>query len=86
MVLAANKMDQMGTTNPDIYEFYNLGLGGLIAVSIVHGHDTGNPPDAYVECFPSEDEEEEEDDAIEMAVIGKPNVSKSSLAGRILRE
>ena len=86
VVLAVNKMDQVGITNPDIYEFYNLGLGDPIAVSAVHGHGTGDLLDACMEYFPPEDEEEEEDDVIKVAIIGKPNVGKSSLVNRILGE
>ena len=86
VVLAVNKMDQVGITNPDIYEFYNLGLGDPIAVSAVHGHGTGDLLDACMEYFTPEAEEEEEDDVIKVAVIGKPNVGKSSLVNRILGE
>ena len=86
VVLAVNKMDQVGITNPDIYEFYNLGLGDPISVSAVHGHGTGDLLDACMEYFPPEDEEEEEDDVIKVAIIGKPNVGKSSLVNRILGE
>ena len=86
VVLAVNKMDQVGITNPDIYEFYNLGLGDPIAVSAVHGHGTGDLLDACMEYFPPEDEEEEEDDVIKVALIGTPNVGKSSLVNRILGE
>ena len=86
VVLAVNKMDQVGHTNPDIYEFYNLGLGDPIAVSAVHGHGTGDLLDACFEHFPPEDEEEPEDDVVKVAIIGKPNVGKSSLVNRILGE
>ena len=86
VVLAINKMDQTGHTNPDIYEFYNLGLGDPIAVSAVHGHGTGDLLDACFEHFPPEDGEEEDSDVIKVAVIGKPNVGKSSLVNRILGE
>ncbi len=86
VVLAVNKMDQVGMTNPDIYEFYNLGLGDPIAVSAVHGHGTGDLLDECFRYFPPEDEEEVEDDVIKVAVIGKPNVGKSSLVNRILGE
>ena len=86
IVLAVNKMDSTGTTDPDFYEFYNLGLGDPIAVSAVHGHGTGDLLDACVQYFPPEEEEEEEDDAIKVAVIGKPNAGKSSLVNKILGE
>ena len=84
VVLAVNKADQVGRENPDIYEFYNLGLGDPIAVSAVHGHGTGDLLDACFSYFPEEEEEEEEEDSIKVAVIGKPNVGKSSLVNRIL--
>ncbi len=86
VVLAVNKMDQVGHTNPDIYEFYNLGLGDPIPVSAVHGHGTGDLLDACFQYFPPADEAEEEDDVIKVAIIGKPNVGKSSLVNRILGE
>ena len=82
IVLAVNKVDQ--GMSPDIYEFYNLGLGDPIAVSAVHGHGTGDLLDECVKYFPPEAEEEEEDDAIQVAIIGKPNVGKSSLTNKIL--
>ena len=82
IVLAVNKVDQ--GMSPDIYEFYNLGLGDPIAVSAVHGHGTGDLLDECVKYFPPETEEEEEDDAIQVAIIGKPNVGKSSLTNKIL--
>ncbi len=86
VVLAVNKMDQVGMTNPDIFEFYNLGLGDPIAVSAVHGHGTGDLLDACFQYFPPEDQVEEQDDVIKVAVIGKPNVGKSTLINRILGE
>ena len=86
VVLAINKMDQVGHTNPDIYEFYNLGLGDPIPVSAVHGHGTGDLLDACFEYFPPEEEEELDDDVIKVAIIGKPNVGKSSLLNKILGE
>ena len=86
VVLAVNKCDQVGPTNPDIYEFYNLGLGDPIPVSAVHGHGTGDLLDACIQYFPEEEAEEGENDVIKVAVIGKPNVGKSSLINRILGE
>ena len=86
IVLAVNKMDSTGATDPDFYEFYNLGLGDPIAVSAVHGHGTGDLLDECVKYFPPQEEEEEESDVIQVAIIGKPNVGKSSLTNRILGE
>ncbi len=84
IVLAVNKMDSVGRVDPDYYEFYNLGMGDPIAVSAVHGHGTGDLLDACVAYFPPEDEEEEEEEYLQVAIIGKPNVGKSSLTNRIL--
>ena len=84
VVLAVNKMDSTGHTDPDMYEFYNLGLGDPMPVSAVHGHGTGDLLDACFAFFPPEDQEEEEDDVVKVAIIGKPNVGKSSLVNRIL--
>lgn len=84
IVLAVNKMDSVGAPNPDYYEFYNLGLGDPVAVSAVHGHGTGDLLDACVAYFPDEEEAEEESDVLKVAIIGKPNVGKSSLTNRIL--
>ena len=86
IVLAVNKMDSTGRVDPDFYEFYNLGMGDPIAVSAVHGHGTGDLLDACVQYFPPEDPDEEEDEAIHVAVIGKPNAGKSSLINKILGE
>ena len=84
IVLAVNKMDSTGTVDPEFYEFYNLGLGDPIAVSAVHGHGTGDLLDACMKYFPPEDDSEEDEDVIQVAIIGKPNVGKSSLTNRIL--
>ena len=86
VVLAVNKADSTGLTDPALYEFYSLGLGDPIAVSAIHGHGTGDLLDACMAYFPPEDEDEDEDDVIRVAVIGKPNVGKSSLVNRILGE
>ena len=86
IVLVVNKMDSIGPNDPGIYEFYNLGLGDPIAVSAVHGHGTGDMLDACAASFPPEDAEDGEDERIKVAVIGKPNVGKSSLINLILGE
>ena len=86
VVLAVNKADSTGAEDPAIYEFYSLGLGDPIAVSAVHGHGTGDLLDECLKYFPPAEEENEEDDCIKVAVIGKPNVGKSSLINRILGE
>lgn len=86
VVLAVNKCDSVGKINPDVYEFYSLGLGDPIEVSAVHGHGTGDLLDWCVEHFPPESEENEPDDTIKVAIIGKPNVGKSSLLNRVLGE
>ena len=83
VILCVNKCDSVGAPDPEFYEFYNLGMGDPIAVSAVHGHGTGDLLDAVIAYFPPESEEEEEDDTIKVAVIGKPNVGKSSLINRI---
>ena len=84
VVLAVNKADSTGTTDVGVYEFYSLGLGDPIPVSAVHGHGTGDLLDECLKYFPEADEEEEEDDRIKVAIIGKPNVGKSSLTNHIL--
>ena len=86
IVLAVNKMDSVGAVDPDFYEFYNLGLGDPVAVSAVHGHGTGDLLDECLKYFPPEEDEDEESDVIQVAIIGKPNVGKSSLTNRILGE
>ncbi|MDY3860887.1 MAG: ribosome biogenesis GTPase Der [Candidatus Limivicinus sp.] len=86
VVLAVNKADSTGAEDPAIYEFYSLGLGDPVAVSAVHGHGTGDLLDECLKYFPPAGEDEEETDYIKVAVIGKPNVGKSSLINRILGE
>lgn len=86
VVLAVNKCDSIGHVNPDIYEFYALGLGDPISVSAVHGHGTGDILDECIKYFPDDDVDEEDDDTIKVAIIGKPNVGKSSLTNKILGE
>ncbi len=86
VVLAVNKADSTGDTDPAVYEFYSLGLGDPIPVSAVHGHGTGDLLDECLKYFPEEDGQPEEEDLIRVAIIGKPNVGKSSLVNHILGE
>ena len=86
VVLAVNKADSTGATDLGVYEFYSLGLGDPIPTSAVHGHGTGDLLDECLKYFPPVEDEEEEDDLIHVAIIGKPNVGKSSLVNHILGE
>ncbi len=86
VVLCVNKCDTIGELPADFYEFYNLGLGDPVAVSSVHGHGTGDLLDEVIKYLPAQDEEEYENDMIKVAVIGKPNVGKSSLINAISGE
>lgn len=86
VILCVNKCDGVGDVPAEFYEFYNLGLGDPIAVSSVHGHGTGDLLDEVLCYLPPEDEDDEEDDVIRVAVIGKPNVGKSSLINRMAGE
>ncbi len=87
VVLCVNKCDTVGELPTDFYEFYNLGLGDPIAVSSVHGHGTGDLLDEVLKYLPEEEASgEEEDEYIKVAVIGKPNVGKSSLVNAVLGE
>lgn len=84
VVLCVNKCDTVGAPDPEFYEFYNLGLGDPIAVSSTHGHGTGDLLDEVISYFPEGCEEEENDEeVINVAIIGKPNVGKSSLVNKI---
>lgn len=88
VVLCVNKCDKIGEPPADIYEFYNLGIGDPFPVSSVHGHGTGDLLDEVIKHFPEEylRDSEDEDDYIKVAVIGKPNVGKSSLVNKIIGE
>ena len=84
--LAVNKCDSIGLVNPDVFEFYSLGIGDLFETSAVHGHGTGDMLDWVLENIPEDDGEDEKDDIIKVAIVGKPNVGKSSLTNQILGE
>ena len=86
VALAVNKCDSIGLVNADAFEFYSLGIGDLFETSAVHGHGTGDLLDWVLENIPENDEEEEDSDVIKVAIVGKPNVGKSSLLNRILGE
>ena len=86
IVLAVNKCDTAGPPPPELYEFYNLGIGDPFAVSAFHGLGTGDLLDECVKHFPSEQEVEDDEGLINVAIIGKPNVGKSSLLNEILGE
>lgn len=86
IVLAVNKCDALGEPPMELYEFYNLGIGEPFPISSVHGHGTGDMLDEVIKNFPDETEETEDDDSIKVAIIGKPNVGKSSLVNRIAGE
>lgn len=83
IILCVNKCDRIGEPSPEFYEFYNLGLGDPIAVSSVHGHGTGDLLDEVIKFFPPFEDEEEDEEIVSVAIIGKPNVGKSSLINRI---
>ena len=86
LVLCVNKCDTVGDVPPEFYEFYNLGLGDPIPVSSVHGHGTGDLLDAVFEHLPESVFEDDDEDIINVAIIGKPNAGKSSLVNRIAGE
>lgn len=85
LVLAVNKCDKPGDPPAEFLEFYNLGLGEPYGISALHGYGVGELLDAAYEYFPPADEEEEDADRIRVALIGKPNVGKSSLLNRRAR-
>ena len=86
VIVCVNKCDKIGAIEANFYEFYNLGLGDPITVSSVHGHGTGDLLDEVLKNFPTGDFAEEQCTYINVAVIGKPNVGKSSLVNKIIGE
>ena len=86
VILCVNKCDSIGEPPVEFYEFYNLGLGDPVAVSSVHGHGTGDLLERVLEYLPEDNEEEEDTENIKVAIIGKPNVGKSSLVNKVCGE
>lgn len=86
VVLVCNKADNYGKTIDDIYEFYNLGLGEPYPLSATNAIGIGDILDAVYEKFPPQEENNEDEETIKVAIIGKPNVGKSSLVNKILGE
>ena len=86
VVLVVNKVDDMNKFMPDVYEFYQLGLGDPYAVSATSRLGLGDMLDAVVQYFPERESEEEDDDRVKVAIVGKPNVGKSSIINRLLGE
>ena len=84
IILCVNKVDNIGALPPEFYEFYNLGLGDPIAVSSVHGHGTGDL--LVIKNIPEGSFDDTDEDIVKVAVIGKPNVGKSSLINKISGE
>ena len=86
VVLGVNKCDKVGEPPMELYDFYSLGIGDIVPISSVHGHGTGDLLDTVCENLHFDDNDEEEEDRIPVAVIGRPNVGKSSLINHILGE
>lgn len=86
IILCVNKVDNIGALPPEFYEFYNLELGDPIAVSSVHGHGTGDLLDEVIKNIPEGSFDDTDEDIVKVAVIGKPNVGKSSLINKISGE
>ena len=86
IILCVNKVDNIGALPPEFYEFSNLGLGDPIAVSSVHGHGTGDLLDEVIKNIPEGSFDDTDEDIVKVAVIGKPNVGKSSLINKISGE
>ena len=83
-VLCVNKCDSVGETPAEFYEFYNLGLGEPIEVSAVHGHGTSKLLDTIYSKLPEWEDKDSEEEILNVAIIGRPNVGKSSLINKIL--
>jgi len=86
VLLVVNKVDGIGASNPDVYEFYTLGLGEPIPISANQGLGLGDMLDEVVKFFPDPAADKEDEDVVKVAIVGKPNVGKSSLINKILKE
>lgn len=86
VILAVNKCDKVGEPPMELYDFYSLGIGDVVPISSVHGHGTGDLLDTVCENLHFDDNDEEEEDRIPVAVIGRPNVGKSSLTNHLVGE
>lgn len=86
VVLVVNKVDRYEKTVPDVYEFYNLGIGDPFPISSANRTGIGDLLDEVVRHFPAQQGEEEEDTRVRIAIVGKPNVGKSSLINRLIGE
>lgn len=86
VVLCVNKCDSIGEPPPEFYEFYGLAIGDPIAISAAHGHGSGDMLDEIFKYFPEDTGDDYDEEYVKVAVIGKPNVGKSSLINRIAGE
>lgn len=86
VVLVVNKVDSFEKYMPDVYEFYNLGIGEPVPVSAASRLGIGDMLDEIIAHFPEKGEEEEEDERPRIAIVGKPNVGKSSIVNKLLGE
>ena len=86
VILTVNKVDRVGDPPPEVYEFYNLGIGDILTISSVHGLGMGELLDEIYKHFPQDSDLDYDEEVIKVAVIGKPNVGKSSFVNKILGE
>ncbi len=84
VIVCVNKVDSVGATPPEFYEFYELGIEDVFPVSAIHGTGSGDILDKVCEYLPEDEAEDDDDETIKVAVIGRPNAGKSSLVNRLL--